>query len=493
MLRELHRGRNHRPVAETVDLLLRKTRAHLAFALRPSGEQVLANVLHISELARKYEASGGLSFRGFVEALQESADAADTGEAPIFEEGGEGIRIMSVHKAKGLEFHVVILADITAKLSLSYPSRHIDAPGRMCTIPLAGCEPRELQENAALELTRDRAEGVRVAYVASTRARDLLVVSAIGDHPFGKWDSIENWWVRPLYKAVYPPLEQYRKPEMAHACPKFGKDSVVSRPDNAVAEDDNVCPGRHCFASNGSGYDVTWWDPKILNLDVRQSFGIRQEELLAKGDAEIVERDLGQYERWHMLLEQIRAAASKSSHVVRTATSAARGEECPGDAPPQVDVVELPRDGERPAGARFGTLVHAALATVALDATAEEATKVVALQGRILGAAEREIMAAADLVRATLSHPLLLRARKAAARGQCRREVPVTLTRQDGSIIEGTVDLVFLDDALWTVVDFKTDRDLTNELKHYKRQVGLYCAATTKATGQQSRGVLMHV
>ena len=43
----------------------------------------------------------------FVEELRISADAAETGEAPIFEEGSEGIRMMSVHKAKGLEFPVV--------------------------------------------------------------------------------------------------------------------------------------------------------------------------------------------------------------------------------------------------------------------------------------------------------------------------------------------------------------------------------------------------
>ena len=133
--------------------------------------------------------------------MQEGADAAETGEAPVLEEGGEGIRIMSVHKAKGLEFPVVILADATAKISSSYPSGRIDAPGRMCAIPLVGCEPKELQESAALELARDRSEGVRVAYVAATRARDLLVVPTSGDHPFGDWDSIENWWLRPLYKA----------------------------------------------------------------------------------------------------------------------------------------------------------------------------------------------------------------------------------------------------------------------------------------------------
>ena len=123
ILQKLHRNRNYRPAAETLEMLLKETRAHLAFALRPSGEQVLANVLHIAELARKYEASGGLSFRGFVEEVRAGADAAETGEAPIFEEGSEGIRMMSVHKAKGLEFPVVILADITAKICQSHPSR----------------------------------------------------------------------------------------------------------------------------------------------------------------------------------------------------------------------------------------------------------------------------------------------------------------------------------------------------------------------------------
>src|SRR5262249_19973683 len=79
VLQKMHRNRNYRPVAETLEMLLRETRAHLAFALRPSGEQVLANVLHIAELARKYEASGGLSFRGFVEELRGGADTAETG------------------------------------------------------------------------------------------------------------------------------------------------------------------------------------------------------------------------------------------------------------------------------------------------------------------------------------------------------------------------------------------------------------------------------
>jgi ATP-dependent helicase/nuclease subunit A len=461
----------------------------LAFALRPSGEQALANVLHVSELARKYEASGGLSFRGFVETLQEGSDAAETGEAPVFEEGGEGIRIMSVHKAKGLEFPVVILADITAKLSSSYPSRHIDAPGRMCAIPLAGCEPRELQENAALELARDRAEGVRVAYVASTRARDLLVVPTIGDHPFGKWDSIENWWVRPLYTAVYPPVEQYRKPEQASACPKFGKDSVLSRPDNAVAEEDNVCPGRYSFESNGEGYEVTWWDPKVFNLDIRQSFGIRQEELLAVADPEVAKRDLEIYRDWRTKAIKIRDESMIPSLVIRTATHEARKQAGGAD----VTLVELPRGTERPVGTRFGVLVHATLATVALDATPELIRNTAVLQGRILGAPGEEIEAASAAAQATLAHPLLQRAREAWMRGQCRRETPLTLTLSDGTLVEGVVDLAFFENNTWTVLDFKTDRELNSELANYEKQVSLYASAISRSTGYPTSAVLVRI
>ena len=246
ILQKLHRNRNYRPAAETLDMLLKETRAHLAFALRPSGEQVLANVLHIAELARKYEASGGLSFRGFVEEIRAGADMAETGEATIFEEGSEGIRMMSVHKAKGLEFPVVILADITAKICRSYPSRYIDASSSLCAVPLAGCAPLELQERGDLELGRDRAEGIRLAYVAATRAREVLVVPTIGDDPRKSWESVENWWVRPLYDALYPDAENRQKAGKAPACPQFGKDSVLVRPpDLTVDEKDTVWPGLH--------------------------------------------------------------------------------------------------------------------------------------------------------------------------------------------------------------------------------------------------------
>jgi len=79
------------------------------------------------------------------------------------------------------------------------------------------------------------------------------------------------------------------------------------------------------------------------------------------------------------------------------------------------------------------------------------------------------------------------------AQGRCRRETPITLTLADGSVIEGMLDLAFLEKGAWTVVDFKTDREFKKEIEHYKRQVGLYALSIERATGQPCGGILMRV
>jgi ATP-dependent exoDNAse (exonuclease V) beta subunit len=137
--------------------------------------------------------------------------------------------------------------------------------------------------------------------------------------------------------------------------------------------------------------------------------------------------------------------------------------------------------------------VHATLAAVPLDANPNQVQQIAALYARVLGADERETAAAAAAVQSALAHPLMGRARKALAQGQCRRETPITLTLADGTIVEGVLDLAFREKDAWTVVDFKTDRELEKELAHYKRQVGLYTLSVRRSTGQICDGVLMRV
>jgi ATP-dependent exoDNAse (exonuclease V) beta subunit len=518
LLQSLHRNRNYRPVAETIVRLLEATRAHAAFALRPWGEQVLANVLHVAEMARAYEESGGISFRGFVERLREEAERGEAPEAPILEEGSDGVRIMTVHRAKGLEFPVVILADVTAKLTHAHASRYIapdPASGGLCAVQIAGWSPVDLLEHDNEELARDKAEGVRIAYVAATRARDLVVIPAVGDDPFELgWESVNAWWVSPFNPAIYPHPMRRRRPAEAKDCPKFGEDSVLSRPSGDASVSSNVCPGLHMFESRPVGsrnepepYGVVWWDPGDrgkLKLGAEMQFGIRQKDLLQDSDREVVEADRKVYADWRASRDEAVARGSQPSLVVKTATewAAAAGEDEAGlpsrdpvgtERPrSQVAIVEVERDLERPAGPRYGALVHAVLATVPLDAGGNQIHEVAKLQGRILGATAQEVESADKVVAAVLGHPLMSRARDAAKYGRCRRESPVTLS-VEGTLVEGVVDVAFLEGDTWTVLDFKTDRELEKRQEDYRRQVGIYARAIALATGQKAEAVLMRV
>ncbi len=492
LLQELHRARHRVPVATTIANLLGATRAHIGFALEHGGEQVLANVAHVAELARRYEAEGGISFRGFIDELREQAENGEAGEAPILEEGSDGVRLMTVHKAKGLEFPVVILADMTARLRASAASRTIDAERRLCTLRLAGCTPADLLQHEEEELRRDDAEGMRVAYVAATRARDLLVVPAVGDEE-------RAGWLQPLNAAIYPPMDARRRQIQAPGCVEFkSKDSVLVRPGGSAGTS-TVSPGLHVRSADppGSGeFAVVWWDPRALKLGAEAPLGIRRPELIVKDVApDIVEAGLAAYNSWRERRRQILASGAQSALAVQTVTELAKtAGELPADLKlPAVEVVALARAAERPSGRRFGALMHAVLATLPLDGAGGVIRRIAAMHGRILGAPEEEIEAASTAVRAALAHPLLEQAREAALKGSCRREVPVIWRDAGGALIEGVVDLAFEQAGGWTVIDFKSDEEFRGNERVYRRQVELYAAAIRAATGAPVAPVLMRV
>ena len=492
-LARMHDMRNRRPVAETVTLLLDHARAHVGFALRRGGEQVLANVLHVAELARQYERNDGLSFRGFVEALREAAERGDATEAPIVEDGSDGVRLMTVHKAKGLEFPVVVLADVTARLAPLEASRSIDQGNRRCALRIGGWSPKDLLDQQAWEHARDLAEGVRLAYVAATRARDLLVVPAVGDEPY------EGGWVSPLNRALYPEPAHRRTAVAAPGCPVFKRDSVLQRPDDGIASAKTVSPGLHRLG--GGGHEVVWWDPAALHLDAAAPFGLRREELIARDvPSQVIADGTARHEAWYAVRDAAIARGRTPWVQVATMTEWAAGEAWAVTGPGPLEVREAdvavvtlaPDAGGRPAGARFGSLVHAVLATVPLDAVPLARDALIATHGRIVGATAEEIAAAGAVVAAVLNHPIIESARRADRDGRCYRELPLTLRHGD-LLLEGTADLAFEEDGVVTVVDFKTDRAVSPLLEHYVRQVGVYAEAIRLATGKTARAVLLQV
>jgi ATP-dependent exoDNAse (exonuclease V) beta subunit len=496
LLQRLHHRRNYIPVADTIHQLLNATRAHVGLVLRPGGEQALANVLHVAELARQYETGGGISFRGFVEDLRIAAETAQAGEAPILEEGSDGVRMMTVHKAKGLEFPVVILGDLTCKLSRAEAGRWIDPEANLCALKIGGWAPLDLLLHDAEEASRDRAESQRLTYVAATRARDLLVVPVIGDGPY------EGGWLDPLTDAVYPPEAMRRAPQKAAGCPPFrSKDSVLNRPDGDPARPSTVAPGAYTFTTHSSArqpspHSVVWWDPSLLHLDATSSFGLRRDDLIVKdGDMFAVEDRRADYEKWcagrAALIEQGAAATIRVQTATAWAADAARdGVDEAIAASASISVVEVPGAAGRPRGPRFGTLVHAILAIIPLDADDEAIRRTAEVQGRIIGSAAEEVAAAFAVARAVLRHELMARARVSA---RLRRETPVTWTGKDGTLIEGVLDLAFDEADQTTVVDFKTDHELSSGEARYRAQLQKYVDAVAAATGRSVTGVLFKV
>jgi ATP-dependent exoDNAse (exonuclease V) beta subunit len=489
LLRRLHKRRNLRPAHETLHALLTDTRAHAALALRPGGEQALANVLHITEMARQYELTGGLSFRGFVSQLLDRR-FTDVSEAPLLEEGSDGVRLMTVHKAKGLEFPIVILADITCGLAGRSASRHLDAATGLCAQWIAGCTPVELAEHDGVERARDRAEGHRLAYVAATRARDVLVVPAVGDAPYPSGMQGERW-VDVLNAVLYPPVDDRTRPSPAPGCPSFGKDTVLDRPDGGLPGPTTVRPGLYRF-DPGGGYDVVWWDPQQLHLDATVTFGARQLALVDKAAPESRVTDgLREESAWAERRAATREAGQRPRHRVARVTVAAAQE---GEASEDVRVERVAsRVSDRPRGRAFGTLVHEVLAEVALDATPADVEALALLKGRMLGLASDDSRAAAVAAEAVLGHPLLVRGRAAAAEGRCRREWPVMAKLPDGHLVEGQLDLAFEEAPGWTVVDFKTDEPTPDSRLVYRRQLARYCAALRESTGRPVSGVILQV
>jgi ATP-dependent exoDNAse (exonuclease V) beta subunit len=487
VLRELHRGRNHRPIGDTIARLLAATRAHAGFAIWPTGEQALANLGRLMDIARRAERRGVTSFRAFVERLAEDAERGEGGDAPVVEEGTEGVRLMTVHRAKGLEFPVVVLADLTGKDVPSEPQRWVDTERRLCAMRLAGCAPPELLQHAPEELAREREEAVRVLYVATTRARELLVVPAIGDER-------RDGWLAPLTPAIYPPplLAAQPEPGGAPGCPAFGRETIVDRPANVRRPESAVVPGLH--RPELGTHRVVWWDPNVLALGTEERMGLRQQKLLEIDEGGLrSDEGIRAHAAWQAERARLRAEAGVPSVRVVTATELAAAA---STALGEVEVVELPIDGARPSGKRFGTLVHACLAAVDLDAGAAAVEEVAALEGRVLGASAGEIAAASAAVGRALAHPLLRRAARAAQGRRCRREVPVAVVADTGELVEGVIDAAFLDadpEPVWTVLDFKTDVELRARLDEYRRQVALYALGVARATGVPARSVLLRV
>lgn len=172
------------PVGELIRLIYEDTSFPAIVSAMPGGKQRSANLLLLAKMADSYSASSNLGLSGFVRYIDKLIENnIDTAPANILSESSNVVRIMSVHKSKGLEFKYCILADTNKPFNtqeqrenlILHPAYGIGLKGR--DLESGNTYPTLIHKVFCLEVNRRRkSESLRVLYVALTRAREKLVI-----------------------------------------------------------------------------------------------------------------------------------------------------------------------------------------------------------------------------------------------------------------------------------------------------------------------------
>ena len=182
VLRSLRDSAAHLSVRELLSEIYRKCNVLGVFGAMHRGAERKENLLAFLELSEDFARAGRQGLFDFVRTLREQLAS---GEAAAMQttHASSGVRIMSIHKSKGLEFPVVILSDLARRFS------NMDFQSSVLVHPQLGLGPvcvdarRHIQyptiARQALERTLRReakAEELRVLYVAMTRAKEKLIM-----------------------------------------------------------------------------------------------------------------------------------------------------------------------------------------------------------------------------------------------------------------------------------------------------------------------------
>ena len=189
----------------------------LAVLMRERGPQRLANVRKLMRLARQFESAEGRDLGAFLRYAEARTGRGEReGQAATEAEDHDGVRIMTIHAAKGLEFDTVAVGDLARGLLGAggwidlrvgaAPDGEEGTPSLGLQLARAGRESIKLWEFERLKQEAseaDAAEELRLVYVAVTRARERLLLSGtFGDKDLADGDALSRSALRRLLPAL---------------------------------------------------------------------------------------------------------------------------------------------------------------------------------------------------------------------------------------------------------------------------------------------------
>ena len=437
-LRALHERRAASEPHELAAELVRVARAsEFLAATGPGGAQAMANLEKLVDRARAFSGAGGGGLGAFLAWAAEAGDASGEQESQV-DDDGDVVRLLTIHKAKGLEYPIVILVGGALTGGGAGGEPIVDREERRLAIklkaelpgaPARDLEPQRYTTLKEREKRMEASEARRLLYVAATRARDRLVVSCFG-RLTNKDGSAAAVLLGPIAAALPSPA--------------------------AIADE--------------------YEDGGLLVLPARVP-PAPDEQDGAPDDRDLAGARRGWRER--------RDAALERACLPAPATSPSGLE--------HVDEVVSTGGPGAPAGRAkalaLGSAVHRIMELCDLG----DGSSIGRVAGAVAAELERPDLAdeAAKLA-AVCWRAAPVRAAAMAGPGAVYRELPIGVLIDD-VVVRGAVDLVYLDGDEWVVVDYKTDRAPEAEALHerYESQGAAYALAVEAATGGVVREVVL--
>jgi ATP-dependent exoDNAse (exonuclease V) beta subunit len=430
ILRDLHQHRHERTASETLENLLQQTGAREVLAVR--GMQSLANLNKLVRTLRSLQQEATFSEVVETVAGMDEEGIAES-ESRIMEEHSDAVRILSIHRAKGLDFPIVIVAGLGIHRRVRYAEYLADPHGSKTFGLSMGSKESGLQTIGWEDLTesekaKEEAELIRLLYVSLTRARDHLILCT---HTKGKWIADGERWEAKFEGTRLEPLADFLQ--------------ELTRRENAP---------------------VRFIDAETLPPAPPPPVAFE----------EVPERDLRaalavQYDELRRLLAE---------------TPHARGRQAASSEAGQKEGKEADFDIARDRAARIGTAFHEAMEAIGLDAEddAEDLAREAGSRQRL---DEAGIESVAEMMNQSLKSPMMERMRRARGTGgRVWRELPYIrpLAGDRAEIEEGKIDLLFEEEGGWVLIDYKTDRlrgDVADTAlffqEKYGGQISAYAAA----------------
>ncbi|MBN1774072.1 MAG: UvrD-helicase domain-containing protein, partial [Deltaproteobacteria bacterium] len=179
---ELHRLAHERPPAAVVRALLDAFQLGEPLRLVPGGEARADNAAKVAALAGSFPSAGLAALRTFVRELERRVEANAAEPELALDDPAELVQVTTIHRAKGLERPVVVLADQRAADRDRFavvPRRADDGRGEgELLVKIGRLAPRGWETAVERESAAQSAEALRLLYVACTRARDHLLIVA---------------------------------------------------------------------------------------------------------------------------------------------------------------------------------------------------------------------------------------------------------------------------------------------------------------------------